>query len=33
MHPGAECIGVDETLDVAARVMRDLDVGALPMGR
>ncbi len=31
MHAGAECIGENETLDVAARKMRDLDVGALPI--
>ncbi|WP_231567749.1 CBS domain-containing protein [Sinomonas humi] len=26
-----ECIGADETLEVAARRLRDLDVGALPV--
>ncbi len=31
MTPGAECIGVEETLVDAARKMRDLDVGALPI--
>ncbi len=31
MHTGAECIGENETLDMAARKMRDLDVGALPI--
>lgn len=31
MHPGAECIGEDDTLDSAARMMRDLQVGALPI--
>jgi CBS domain-containing protein len=31
MHPGAECIKSDETIDVASRRMRDLDVGALPI--
>ncbi|MGW1025782.1 CBS domain-containing protein [Streptomyces sp. NPDC002577] len=31
MHPGAECVGEHETLDSAARRMRDLDVGALPI--
>ena len=31
MHPGAECIGEHQTLQHAARRMRDLDVGALPI--
>jgi CBS domain-containing protein len=31
MHAGAECIGVDATLQDAAQRMRDLDVGALPI--
>jgi len=31
MHAGAECIGEHETLAQAARRMRDLDVGALPV--
>jgi CBS domain-containing protein len=31
MHVGIECIGEHETLDSAARRMRDLDVGALPI--
>ncbi len=31
MHVGAECIGEHETLARAARRMRDLDVGALPI--
>lgn len=31
MHAGAECIGEHETLAHAARRMRDLDVGALPV--
>ena len=31
MHVGIECIGEHETLDNAARRMRDLDVGALPI--
>jgi CBS domain-containing protein len=31
MHTGVECIGEHETLDFAARRMRDLDVGALPV--
>lgn len=31
MTTGAECIGESETLAVAARRMRDLDVGALPI--
>jgi CBS domain-containing protein len=31
MTPGAECVGEKETLVDAARKMRDLDVGALPI--
>ncbi len=31
MHRGAECIGEEETLVGAARKMRDLGVGALPI--
>jgi len=31
MHVGAECIGEHETVARAARQMRDLDVGALPI--
>jgi CBS domain-containing protein len=31
MTPGAECVGENETLVDAARKMRDLDVGALPI--
>lgn len=31
MHSGAECIKSEETIDVAARRMRELDVGALPI--
>jgi CBS domain-containing protein len=31
MTEGAECIGENETLVAAARKMRDLDVGALPI--
>lgn len=31
MHPGAECIGENETLENAARKMRDLRVGSLPI--
>jgi CBS domain-containing protein len=31
MHAGAECIGEGQTLQYAARQMRDLDVGALPI--
>jgi CBS domain-containing protein len=31
MHADAECIGMHETLAQAARRMRDLDVGALPV--
>src|SRR6266545_500251 len=31
MHPGAECIGEDETVATAAQKMRDLGVGSLPI--
>ncbi len=31
MHAGVTCIGENETLTKAARRMRDLDVGALPV--
>ncbi|ADB34809.1 putative signal transduction protein with CBS domains [Kribbella flavida DSM 17836] len=31
MTPGAECVGENETLVDAARKMRDLDVGSLPI--
>ncbi|MEX5298111.1 CBS domain-containing protein [Kocuria sp. CPCC 205292] len=31
MTPGAECVGENETLEDAARKMKDLDVGALPI--
>lgn len=31
MTPGVECVHVDETLADAAKKMRDLDVGALPI--
>lgn len=31
MHPGAECITVDDTLAAAAQKMRDLRVGSLPI--
>jgi CBS domain-containing protein len=31
MHTGAKCVGEHETLDTAARQMRDLDVGTLPI--
>lgn len=31
MTGGAECIGENETLEQAARKMRDLDVGSLPI--
>ncbi|MDQ7907140.1 CBS domain-containing protein [Phytohabitans sp. ZYX-F-186] len=31
MHPGAECIGENDTLESAARMMRQLRVGALPI--
>lgn len=31
MHTGAKCVGEHETLETAAKQMRDLDVGALPI--
>ncbi|MEU9080049.1 CBS domain-containing protein [Kitasatospora sp. NPDC004745] len=31
MHTGAQCIGAHQTLDEAARMMRDSNVGALPI--
>ena len=31
MTGGAECVGVNETLEQAARKMKDLDVGSLPI--
>jgi CBS domain-containing protein len=31
MTPGAQCVGENQTLIDAARMMRDLDVGALPI--
>ncbi|MBB5157924.1 CBS domain-containing protein [Saccharopolyspora phatthalungensis] len=31
MHAGAECIGEDDSLYKAAQMMRDLDVGSLPI--
>ncbi|MEC3952176.1 CBS domain-containing protein [Nocardia sp. CDC153] len=31
MHRSAECIPADETLDRAAQLMRNMDVGALPI--
>ncbi|GEO94160.1 CBS domain-containing protein [Kocuria turfanensis] len=31
MTPGAECIGKNQSLEEAARKMKDLDVGALPI--
>ncbi|MFJ4188729.1 CBS domain-containing protein [Kitasatospora sp. NPDC089509] len=31
MHPGAECVREHETLAAAARIMRERDVGALPI--
>lgn len=31
MHRGAECIGASQTLAAAARRMRDLNVGAMPI--
>ncbi|MGQ1839735.1 CBS domain-containing protein [Kocuria turfanensis] len=31
MTPGAECIGENQSLEEAARKMKDLDVGALPI--
>jgi CBS domain-containing protein len=31
MHPGAECVGEDESIATAAQKMRDLGVGSLPI--
>jgi CBS domain-containing protein len=31
MHPGCECLGINESLTDAARRMAELDVGALPV--
>ncbi|MDQ1058203.1 CBS domain-containing protein [Arthrobacter globiformis] len=31
MTGGAECVGENETLEQAARKMKDLDVGSLPI--
>ena len=31
MHPGAECIGADDSVAAAAQKMRDLGVGSLPI--
>jgi CBS domain-containing protein len=31
MTPGAECVGENDTLETAAKKMRDLDVGQLPV--
>jgi len=31
MHPGAECIGEDDSVATAAQTMRDLGVGSLPI--
>lgn len=31
MHSGATCIGEHETLETAAKKMRELDIGALPV--
>src|SRR5215203_3090569 len=31
MTGGAECVGENETLEAAARKMKDLDVGSLPI--
>ena len=31
MHPGAQCIGEDDTVAAAAQKMRDLGVGSLPI--
>lgn len=31
MHSGAQCVSEHETLDTAARMMRDLEVGSLPI--
>jgi hypothetical protein len=32
MHTGAECLGEHQSRQQAAQRMRDLDVGALPVG-
>jgi CBS domain-containing protein len=31
MHPGAECVGMDDTVATAAQKMRDLGVGSMPI--
>ena len=31
MHPGAECVDENETIAIAAEMMRDMHVGALPI--
>jgi len=31
MHPGAECIGENDTLAEAARRMRDMNIGSMPI--
>lgn len=31
MHPGCECLGIDESLTTAARRMAELNVGAMPV--
>ncbi|GAA0414891.1 hypoxic response protein 1 [Acrocarpospora corrugata] len=31
MHFGVECVSENETIDVAAKMMRELDVGSLPV--
>ena len=31
MHPGAQCVGENDSVQQAATMMRDLDVGALPI--
>lgn len=31
MTPGAECVPEDAALDMAAQLMRDLEVGSLPI--
>jgi CBS domain-containing protein len=31
MHTGVKCVGENETLSIAARAMRDLHVGAVPI--
>ncbi|NUT24153.1 MAG: CBS domain-containing protein [Hamadaea sp.] len=31
MHPGVECVPAHETLDRAAQMMRDMNVGSLPI--